>query len=263
MKGAAVVACLAAALLSGCATRSVVQPRLTPVTTRQVSDDLQAVQAEVTLFRQAQDALSRRLAEVEAASQASQEKTQELQATVTTTVSDMERLVIQLDEAHEALAGMREELAATRVAAAPTPAPPPSAPERPTQARTGSAEAVYASGLASFRSREYGQAVLDFLDVVTKHPSHALAPSAQYLIGEAYYLQHDYRQALAEFQRVLDWGPTGPKTAEALVKVGLCYSYLREGARAQEAWRRVVREFPESPSADQARTLLARRAPPR
>jgi tol-pal system protein YbgF len=99
--------------------------------------------------------------------------------------------------------------------------------------------------------------------VVTKHPSHALAPSAQYWIGEAYYLQHDYRQALTEFQTVLDWGPTSPKAAEALLKVGLCYSHLREGTRAQEVWRRVLREFPDSPSADQARTLLARRGPTR
>jgi tol-pal system protein YbgF len=252
MNRAAVVACLAAALLSGCATRSAV---------RQVADDLQAVYTEVQLLRQAQDALSRRLVEVEDAAQASRARTEKLQAMMAATVSDMERLVTQLDEAHEAIASLREELA-TRVAAAPA-APPPSTPERPTETRRGSAETPYAAGLANFRGREYGQAVLDFLDVVTKHPSHALAPSAQYWIGEAYYLQHDYRQALTEFQTVLDWGPTSPKAAEALLKVGLCYSHLREGTRAQEVWRRVLREFPDSPSADQARTLLARRGPTR
>lgn len=260
MNRATLVACVVATLLSGCATRSVV---------RQVADDLQAVHTEIELFRQAQGDLSRRLIETEAAAQASQARTEELQATMAATVSDIERLVTQLDEAHETIASMREALAAS-VVAVPPPPPPSSAPERPGEARTGSAEAAgpagsaeaaYAAGLASFRGREYGQAVLDFLDVVTKHPSHTLAPSAQYWIGESYYLQHDYRQALIEFQRVLDWGPTGSKIPETLVKVGLCYSHLREGLRAQEAWRRVLREFPESPSADQARTLLARRGP--
>ena len=251
MTRAAVIACLAAALLSGCATRSAV---------RQVADDLRAVHTEVELFRRAQDALSRRVIEVEAAAQTSQARTEELQATMATMVSDIERLVTQLDEAHEAIASMREALALS-VGAVPPPAPLPSAPERLTETRTGSAEAPYAAGLANFRGREYGQAVLDFLDVVTKHPSHPLAPSAQYWIGEAYYLQHDYRQAIVEFQRVLDWGPAGSKAPEALVKVGLCYSHLREGTRAQEVWRRVLREFPESPSADEARTLLARRTP--
>ena len=253
MNRAVVVACVTAALLNGCATRSAVH---------QVADDLQAVHTEVDLFRKAQDDLSRRLIEVEAAAQASHARTEELQATIAATVSDIERLVTQLDDAHEAIVTMREELA-TRVATVPPPAPPPSAPERRMEARPGSAETTYAAGLASFRSREYGQAVLDFLDVVTKHPSHALAPSAQYWIGEAYYLQHDYRQALIEFRKVLDSGPMSSKAPEALVKVGLCYSQLREGTRAQEAWRRVLREFPESPSADEARTLLARRTPTR
>jgi tol-pal system protein YbgF len=253
MNRATLVACVVAALVSGCAGRSAV---------RQVAADLQAVHTEIDLFRQAQDDLSRRLIEVEAAAQASHTRTEELQATMAATVSDMERLVEQLDEAHEAIVSMREELA-TR-SAVPTPAPPPAVPEPPKEARTGSAETAYAAGLANFRGREYGQAVLDFLDVVTKHPSHPLAPSAQYWIGEAYYLQYDYRQALVEFQRVLDWGSlTNPKAPEALVKAGLCYSNLREDARALAAWRRVLREFPNSPSADQARTLLARRGPTR
>jgi len=259
MNRPALVACVVAALVvSGCATRSAV---------RRVAGDLQAVHTEIDLFRQAQDDLSRRLGEVEAAAQASQTRAEELQATMASTVSDMERLAEQLAEAHEAIVSMREELASKAVAVAapapPPPASPPSVPEPARDARTGSAETAYAAGLANFRGREYGQAVLDFLDVVTKHSSHPLAPSAQFWIGEAYYLQHDYRQALVEFQRVLDWGSlTNPKAPEALVRVGLCYSNLREDARALEAWRRVLREFPDSPSADQARTHLARKGPP-
>lgn len=251
MNRATLIAWAVAALVSGCAGRSAV---------RQVAADLQAVQSEIDLFRRAQDDLSRRLIEAEAAAQASRTRTEELQATVAATVSDMERLVERLDEVHEAIVSMREELAA-RVAAVPTQAPAASVPEPPKEARTGATETVYAAGLANFRGREYGQAVLDFLEVVTKHSAHPLAPSAQYWIGEAYYLQYDYRQALVEFQRVLDWGSlTNPKASEALVKTGLCYSHLREDTLAVEAWRRVLREFPDSPSADQARTLLARRS---
>jgi tol-pal system protein YbgF len=250
MKRATLTVWVVAALVSGCATSSAV---------RQVADDLQAVHAEIDLFRKAQDDLSRRFVEVEAASRASHARTEALQATMAATVSDIERLVAQLDEAHEAIVSIREELA-NRVAAVPPSAPAPPVSERPRETRAGSADTAYAAGLASFRAREYGQAVLDFLDVVTKHPSHTLAPSAQYWIGEAYYLQHDYRQALIEFQRALDWGPASSKAPEALVKAGLCHSYLREGTRAHEVWRRVIREFPDSPSADQARTLLARRS---
>jgi tol-pal system protein YbgF len=262
------LACVAATLLSGCATRSAVH---------QVAEDLRAVHAEIDLFRKAQDDLSRRIAELEASTRASQTRADELHTAMASTVSDVERLVTQLDQTHEAMATMRETLAASAAAVPPPPSPappsppatppasssPPSTPppERPREASLGSAETKYAAGLVSFRAREYGQAVLDFLDVVTKHRSHALAPSAQYWIGEAYYLQHDYRQALLEFERVLDWGSTNGKVPEALVKAGLCHSYLREGSRAEEAWRRVVRDFPESSSAEEARKLLAGKGP--
>lgn len=251
MNRTTVVACLVAVLLPGCATHSAV---------RQLAEDLRGVHAELELLRRAQDDLSRRLLEVEAATLASQVRTEHLQATMAATVTDLERLVTQLDEAQEAIARMREELTEA-VAAVPPLAPPAEAPEPPKGGRVASAETTYAAGLANFRGREYGQAVLDFLDVVTRHPSHVLTPSAQFLIGEAYYLQHDYRQALIEFQKVLDLGPTSSKVPEALVKLGLCHTQLREDLRAHEAWRRVVREFPRSPSAEQARTLLARRGP--
>jgi tol-pal system protein YbgF len=244
------IACVVVTLSTGCATRGAV---------RQVAQDLQAVHTEVGLLRQAQDELSRRLTEVATVAQTAQAKTAELQAAIAVTTAEVERLAARVEATDEALKQVRDTL--TVSAAATPPPPPPSVPQRPTETRAGSAESAFAAGLANFRNREYGQAILDFLDLVTKHPAHALASTAQYWIGESYYLQHDYRQALVEFQRVIDWGPPNSKVAEALVKAGLCYRSLREGGRAQEVWRRVLREFPESLAADQARTLLAQREP--
>jgi tol-pal system protein YbgF len=246
-----VIACAVAILSTGCATRDAV---------RLVGEDLRATQAEVDRLRQAQDELSRLLIETTASAQATRAKTEELQATLNATRADLDRLLTRLDATDDAVDRMREAVA-VNAAALPPPLAPPAVPERPRENRIGSAETAYAAGLAAFRAREYGQAVLDFLDVVTKHPAHGLAPTSQYWIGEAYYVQRDYRQALVEFQRVIDWGPPNSKAAEALVKAGLCYSHLREGGRAQEAWRRVLREFPESPAAAEARTLLVKKGP--
>ncbi|MBI2494312.1 MAG: tetratricopeptide repeat protein, partial [Candidatus Rokubacteria bacterium] len=126
---------------------------------------------------------------------------------------------------------------------------------RPAPPQTAeSAEQAYAAALATFRAREHGQAVLDFLDFIAKHPRHALAGNAQYWIGEAYYVQRDHRQALAEFQKVLELG--AGKVADALVKIGLCYVNLRDIPRARAAWRRVVREHGDSGAAATARGLL-------
>src|SRR5437773_8207037 len=143
-------------------------------------------------------------------------------------------------------------------AAAPTPpvaAPPPL--ERPREAQTPRAiapEQVYNTALQTFRSREHGQAVLDFLDFIAKYPRHPLAANAQYWIGEAYYAQRDYRQALVEFQKVFEYGPA--KAPDALVKMGLCWVKLRDVRRAQDLWQRALREYPRSEAAATAQQLL-------
>jgi tol-pal system protein YbgF len=149
----------------------------------------------------------------------------------------------------------------------PAPSAPPAAtappvtpsvlvPPKESQRRVATPERVYSAALATFRAREHGQAVLDFLDFIAKYPRHPLVANAQYWIGEAYYVQHDYRQAQTEFQKVLDIAPGSPKAADALLKIGYCQLNLRDTTRARAAWQRVVQEFPKSEAAAKARALL-------
>ena len=132
--------------------------------------------------------------------------------------------------------------------------PPPPAPPAPAAPRAGNPEQEYNAALATFRSREHGQAVLDFIDFIAKHPKHPLAGNAQYWIGEAYWTQRDYRQALVEFEKVSEYGPG--KAPDALVKIGLCHARLRDASRAEQAWQRVIREYPKSEAAGLAQSLL-------
>jgi tol-pal system protein YbgF len=236
MTHAPLVTCLIAVIFAGCATRGAV---------RQIAVDLKTVRTDLGILREAQVILMREMTAMVADSKAARAATEELQQAVSVATADVGRLAARLDAAEDAIKPVR------RVVEART------APVRPRETRGGSAENAYTAGLASFRAREYGQAILDFLDIVAKHPTHSLAPSAQYWIAEAYYMQHDYRQALVEFQKVVDWGSANLKVADALLKAGLCYSNLRETSRAQQAWQRVLREFPGGPAAVQARTLLS------
>jgi tol-pal system protein YbgF len=151
---------------------------------------------------------------------------------------------------------------APNVARAPTPSPAPTVaptpgvtPVKQAPKAGGNPEQEYAAALATFRSREHGQAVLDFIDFMAKYPKHPLAGNAQYWIGEAYWAQRDYRQALAEFEKVFEHGPG--KTPDALLKIGLCHLRLSDLPRAQQAWQRVVSEYPKSESATMARSLIA------
>ena len=126
---------------------------------------------------------------------------------------------------------------------------------KPAPKAGGNPEHEYAAALATFRSREHGQAVLDFIDFMAKYPKHPLAGNAQYWIGEAYWAQRDYRQALVEFEKVFERGPG--KVPDALLKIGLCHLRLSDLPRAQQAWQRVVNEYPKSESATMARSLIA------
>jgi tol-pal system protein YbgF len=145
-----------------------------------------------------------------------------------------------------------------RVTAPPAPAPPSATtvtPTKPAQKAGGNPEQEYAAALATYRAREHGQAVIDFLDFIAKYPKHPLAGNAQYWIGEAYWAQRDYRQALVEFEKVFEHGPG--KAPDALLKIGLCYLRLSDVPRAQQAWQRVVNEYPKSEPAAMARSLIA------
>jgi len=144
----------------------------------------------------------------------------------------------------------------------PAPVVPPAAttatPAKPAQKAGGNPEQEYAAALATYRAREHGQAVIDFLDFIAKYPKHPLAGNAQYWIGEAYWAQRDYRQALVEFEKVFEHG--AGKAPDALLKIGLCYLRLSDVSRAQQAWQRVVSEYPKSESATMARSLIATHA---
>jgi tol-pal system protein YbgF len=247
---------------SGCATRASV---------RRVQADLGALRGELSGLRQAHDEHAHETTR-------SIEQLRALDGRLRglgTAVGDTGDAVRRLAERVTALEGGVKDVRAqqtARVAAPPPPDPPRESPAReapPREApsreapprespllRSNGADAAYQAALATFRTREYGQAVLELLDFLAKFPRHPLAGSAQYWIGEAYYIQRDWRQALVEFEKVLTHNARDGKVADALLKIGLCYNNLREPVRAQQAWQRVLTEHADSDAAQKARGLL-------
>ncbi|HXG04336.1 MAG TPA: tol-pal system protein YbgF [Candidatus Binatia bacterium] len=235
---------LALLLVAGCASRESV---------RDVATHVQGLRNEVGALRQAQQDALREGAETRAEVKALEERVRELNASAAASGEELTKVRARLTAAEDELKALKAGLAARTEPAAPAviekpaPVPPP---------RAGAPEAMYSAALATFRAREHGQAVLEFLDFLARHPQHALAANAQYWIGEAYYAQRDYRQALVEFQKVLDHPNVNGKWADALLKIGMCHAQLREPARARQSWQRLLAEFPSSPAADRARALL-------
>ena len=242
------------------------------------------MRAELTEVRVAQDLVSADLARVLAELRSMDVRAAETQQTLRDAASEVVRLRTRLQATEDELRqgrltqGLRPSTPApppaavtpapvVRAPAVTTPAaalPTPPAAEAVREPRDEPAEQAFAAARNTFRAREHGQAVLDFLDFIAKYPKHPLAPSAQYWIGEAYYVQRDYPQALIEFNRVVQMAPTAPAAADALLRIGLCHANLREPVPAAAAWQRIVREYPRSEAAGKARSFLrAARTPSR
>ena len=232
------VVAVMAVIATGCASRG---------TVKRLASEVSRLRADVTDTRAAQEAAGTEIGRAQSDIEALDARTRELGPRVLATAEEVARLAEQMRAADEAIRRTRAALDAL---------PPPAAAVR--EPRAGSVEQAYAAALATFRAREHGQAVLDFLDFIAKYRRHALAGNAQYWIGEAYYVQRDYRQALLEFQKVFELGAA--KIPDALVKVGLCYWSLRDPTRARQTWQRVVREYPGTEAARVARTQLRTRA---
>jgi tol-pal system protein YbgF len=266
------VAAVLVLLATGCATRSSVNRLRAEVAT---------MHTELTDLRQAQEATAHGLARTTAEARALPPLIGEVASVLKERSDEIARLRARVEaieaEARAAKAPSPPPASVAPAPVAPPPAPvakppapvtrvvpppvqPPPAPraERPREvpARTERPEQAYAAALATFRAREHGQAVLDFLDFIAKYPRHHLVANAQYWIGEAYYVQRDYRQALAEFQKVPEIAPGSAKAADALLKIGLCQRNLRDEARARQTWQRVVQDFPQSEAAIKARGFL-------
>jgi tol-pal system protein YbgF len=240
-----VVAMMAILVVTGCASRGAVQ---------QAVDDIDVLRADLADLRQAQEAIAAEMTQRLDESRALEARAMSLESGLRESLEEITRLRSRLQATEDELRQVRT--VATVPARAP--APPAVAPERAPRIvpRTDAAEQIYSKAFSAFRAREYGQAVLDFLDFIAKFPGHPLTANAQYWIAEAYYVQRDYRQAMTEFRKVIDMYPSSPKAPDALIKVGLCYDSLRDPTRARQTWQRVVTTYPSTEAAAIAKTLM-------
>lgn len=155
----------------------------------------------------------------------------------------------------DSLTSRIEELEAggvTGAAASATPVQPPAAappPQTPEQ-QYEQALRLILDGTDFVRGREQMETF------VRDYQNHDLYVNALYWIGEALYGDKKFELAILQFQDVISRHPRHSKAPDALYKQGLAFNSLGDGQNARATMRKLIDSYPASEQARAAERFL-------
>jgi tol-pal system protein YbgF len=122
----------------------------------------------------------------------------------------------------------------------------------------GDPQELYEAALRQFRRGSYGTARAALDEFLAQHPTHELAPDAQYFRAETFAEEGDAQAALREYARVLELYPNSRRAPTALYKSGLLELRRGNADDARTFFNRVVQGYPDSDEVELARRELER-----
>jgi len=155
--------------------------------------------------------------------------------------------------------------------AAASPAPGPTAQQRPAPPSTQASD-LYQTAYIDFTRGHYNLAVAAFREYVRLYPNTPLAEKAQYWIGESHFslarahqargesdrAVQELERAVQEFRRVVIAYPRGDRVPSALYKEALALAELGQLQLAEARLQFLLDQFPSTDEAAQAKEELAR-----
>lgn len=120
------------------------------------------------------------------------------------------------------------------------------------------ARALYDAAIRQFRRGSYETARSGLDEFLARHPSHELAPDAQFYRAETFAEEGDAATALAEFARVLELYPNSGRAPTALYRSGRIEAERGNTEDARAFFNRVVEGYPGSDEVELARRELTR-----
>jgi tol-pal system protein YbgF len=117
---------------------------------------------------------------------------------------------------------------------------------------------VYQEAFDLLMQRRYDEAKQGFQQFLAQYPNGRLAANAQYWLAEASYVTRDFPTALVEFAKVIEGFPSSAKVSDALLKTGYIHYEQKEWVRARETLQGLVDNYPTSTVARLAQKRLER-----
>ena len=126
----------------------------------------------------------------------------------------------------------------------------------PVQESSSGASGAFASAMASYKKNNFGLAVFDFTNFLSKNRQDPKSEQAYYFLGLSYFRLNEFAQAAREWTVMLSRFPNGEKAAEVTYRVGLAYNALGERDNAKNHFDATVQKYAGTQWAQKAAAAL-------
>ncbi|MEE9357210.1 tol-pal system protein YbgF [Candidatus Vondammii sp. HM_W22] len=107
-------------------------------------------------------------------------------------------------------------------------------------------EAEYRAAFEILMQHRYGDASKAFRGFLGKYQGSAFSDNAQYWLAEASYVTRDFDAALVEFRKVIQDYPESSKVPDALLKTSLIQYEKQQWSEARETLETLINNYPSS-----------------
>ncbi|OGB35508.1 MAG: tol-pal system protein YbgF [Burkholderiales bacterium RIFCSPLOWO2_12_FULL_61_40] len=116
----------------------------------------------------------------------------------------------------------------------------------------------YEAALAIFRTGEFANAQVVFVDFLNRYPQSGYRPSALFWLGNAQYATKDYKEAMANFRFLVAQTPDHVRVPEAMLAIANCQLEIKDNKGARKTLEQLVTTHPGTEAAVAAKDRLAR-----
>jgi tol-pal system protein YbgF len=122
-------------------------------------------------------------------------------------------------------------------------------------ADTAGEEKAYQRAFDLLKQGRYEESIAAFRRFLEKYPAGNYSDNAQYWLGEASYVSRDFDTALVEFEKVVTMHPYSPKVPGAMLKTGFIYYEQQKWSQARKRLTELTQRYP---AATESRLALKR-----
>lgn len=124
---------------------------------------------------------------------------------------------------------------------------------------TQPANKIYKDALQLIQNNQPAEARKLFRNYLKSYPEGSLAGNALFWIGESYYDEKNYERAIVEYDDMVKKHPKGIKVPAALLKQAMAFDRLKDGKTAKALFDKLVKGYPKSDEAKRAKDILKKR----